>query len=341
MLDRPVMQIYAPMNNPKTDVSEYIKRSQNPEVQWRDTENIFALNLGHLDNNLFLAEASHIINPNWSAGNACFFGCEPGFTNGTVWVKPLEPSTDGYPPIEFDKDSKWLKFMLEFTEYGEKIKKARKTNGGNFHLVPHFGNSAADTLSLIRSDAELMIDIIENPEWVKRSINKISEAIYYVYNKAMEIIGKNNKTYASWFGCVADKPIIIADADISCMLSPKQFELLFLEQICRQVELAPYSQYHLDGEDALKHLDALLSIPNLNAIQWVPEYGKTDIMRWCHVIKKIQDAKKAVLVYAKPNEIPLLLDEIKRPEGLCISVWCSNEHEAYEILSFVEKKYKI
>jgi len=70
-----------------------------------------------------LAEAAHVINPNWSAGNACFFGCEPEFTRDTVWVKPLEPSKDGYPPVEFDKNSKCLKFMLDFTEYGKKIKK--------------------------------------------------------------------------------------------------------------------------------------------------------------------------------------------------------------------------
>jgi len=333
-VDRPVMQIYAPLTNPKTDVSNYIKRAQNPEILWGDTENIFALNMGHLDNNLFLAEAAHVINPNWSAGNACFFGCGPEFTNNTVWVSPPEPDKDGYPPINFDKNSRWLKFMFEFTEYGKKI------NDGRFYLVPHFGNSAADTLSLIRSDTELMIDIIENPEWIRQSINKIAAAIYYIYDKAMAIIGQNNKTYASWFGCVADKPVVIADADISCMLSPAQFEKLFLGQIAEQCSIAPYSQYHLDGCGALKHLDALLDISDLNAIQWVPGYGREEIMQWVPVIKKIQKAKKAVLVYARPNEIPAFLDEIKNPEGLCISVGCANENEAYGLLSFVGKKYK-
>lgn len=334
-LDRPVMQITAPLNNPKADISSYINKLRDPKVQWSDTENIFALNLGHLQNHLYLAEAAHIINPNWSAGNACFFGCEPEFTNNTVWVKPLEPSNDNYPPIEFDKDSKWLKFMLEFTKYGRQ----KTTDDNSFYLVPHFGNSAADTLSLIRSDAELMIDIIENPEWVKQSINKIADAIYYIYNKAMEIIGENNKSYASWFGCVADKPIVSADADISCMLSPKQFADLFLEQISEQLNLAPYSQYHLDGSGALQHLDALLDIPHLNAIQWVPGSGREAIMQWIPVIKKIQDAKKAALIYATPNEIPALLDEIKNPDGLCISVGCANEQDARELLAFVEEKY--
>ena len=220
-LDRPVMQITAPREHAKNDMSNYINRAQNPEILWNDTENIFALNIGHLDNNLFLAEAAHVINPNWSAGTACFFGCEPIFTESTVWVKPLEPEKDGYPPVEFDKNSKWLKFMLEFTEYGA------KNQDGRFYLVPFFGNSVADTLSLIRSDAELMIDIIENPEWVRQSAGKIAEAIYYISDKLMEIIGTSNNTYASWFGCVADKPIATGDADISCMLSPKQFEDFF------------------------------------------------------------------------------------------------------------------
>jgi len=335
VLDRPVMQITAPLDAPKTDVRIYIERAQNPEIQWSDIKNIFALNIGHLDNTLFLAEAAHIINPNWSVGNACFFSCEPEFSNGTVWVKPLEAAENGYPPVEFDKNSRWLQFMLEFTEYGA------KNNDGRFHLVPHFGNSASDTLSLIRSDGELMIDILENPEWVRQSTGRIAEAIYYIYDRAMEIIGANNNSYASWFGCIADKPVVSADADISCMLSPAQFENLFLEQIAEQLNLAPYSQYHLDGAGALQHLDALLSIPHLNAVQWVPGAGREAIIQWIPVIKKIQGAKKTVLIYAQPGEIPALLDEINNAEGLCISVNCATERDACELLAFVERKYNI
>ncbi|MCL2816199.1 MAG: hypothetical protein FWD23_16525 [Oscillospiraceae bacterium] len=332
-LDRPVMQIYAPSKNPRTDVGHYAKRAQNPETQWSDIENMFALNMGYLDNTLFLAEAAHVVNPNWSVGNACFFGCEPQFANGTVWTKPLKPEKDGYPPVRFDENSKWLKFMLEFTAYGKKI------NDGRFYLVPHVGNSAADALSLIRSDAELMMDIIENPEWVKKSVGTIAEAIYYISDKLMEIIGAGNSAYASWFGCVADKPIATGDADISCMLSPKQFEDIFLEQLAEQMNRAPYSQYHLDGAGALAHLPALLNLPGLNAIQWVPGYGHTEIMQWVPVIKTIQEAKKAVLVYAQPGEIPALLDEITNPEGLCICVYCGSEKEAHELLAFVEGRY--
>jgi len=334
-IDRPVMQIYAPLDKPKTDAGYYANRTSDPQVVWNDTENIFALNIAHLYNNLFLAEAAHIINPNWSAGNACFFGCEPTFTGSTVWTKPLELLEDGYPPVEFDKNNKWLKFMLEFTQYGAKHEYFKD---GRFNLVPHVGNSVADTLSLIRSDEELMVDIIENPEWVRQSVKKIADALYYVSDKLMEIIGYDNKTYASWWSCVANKPVATADADISCMLSPKQFEDFFLEQIAEQISRAPYSQYHLDGAGALVHLDALLSLSQLNAIQWVPGAGREAIMQWIPVIKKIQAAKKGVIVYATPKELPGLLDEIKNPEGLCVSVNCANEREAYELLAFVEGK---
>lgn len=335
-LDRPVMQICAPRSQIKTDASRYIERARNPQAAWNDAENIFALNMAHLDNNLFLAEAAHVINPNWSAGTACFFGCEPMFTGSTVWVKPLEDAGDGYPPVSFDKDNKWLKFMLDFTGY------CAKQDGfaeGRYHLVPHVGNSAADTLSLIRSDEKLMIDILENPGWVRQSVEKIAQALYYVSDKIMDIIGYGNKSYSSWWGCVADKPVATADADISCMLSPGQFEDFFLEQIAAQLGRAPYSQYHLDGAGALAHLDALLGLPQLNAIQWVPGAGREAVMQWVPVIKKIQRAKKGVLAYAAPKEVPGLLDEIKSPEGLCISTWCASEGEAYELLDFVEKQY--
>ena len=328
MDDRPVMQIFAP--KPAQAKANALREPPSAAAKWSDIETIYASARAYLDNTYMLAEAARVINPDWSVGNACFFGCKPTFSMESVWVEPLGTDEDEYPPIEFDGSSPWYKFMLDFTAY------CAARNDRDFYLTPHFGNSAADTLSLIRSDAALMIDIYENPAWIKQSMQTIGKALHHIFHTASGIIGAANG-FASWFGCVADKPVVIADADISCLISPKQFETLFLEQIIEQISWAPYSQYHLDGPDALRHLDLLLAIPALNAIQWVPGSGHDEILQWVPIIKKIQTMKKSVQVYVRPCEVLPLLDEVSG-EGLCMTTHCGSADEADQLLAAVQKR---
>ena len=52
--------------------------------------------------------------------------------------------------------------------------------------------------------------------------------------------------------------------------------------------------YHLDGIGELCHLDSVLSLPELNAVQWVYGEGKPGPMHWLDVYKKIRAAGKRV-----------------------------------------------
>ena len=332
VLDRPVMQIFAPKNK------AYINRIENADEKWGSAEHILERELAYVNNTLFLAEAAHVINPNWSVGTACFFGCEPQFRDESVWVEPIYPDENILPEICFRSDNVWYKFMLDFTRLCTEAYLCTKACENNFFLTPHFGNSAADTLSLLRSDTVTMLDIIENPDWVSRAVKIIGNAIAHIFAEASSIIGKDHY-YASWFGCVADEPVVIADADISCLISTQQFENLFLGQIVEQIKLAPYSQYHLDGPGALRHLDLLLAIPELNAIQWVPGAGCDEIIQWTDLIRKVQMAGKAIMVYAKPDEVMALLDEVS-PKGLCINTHCSSEDEALALYTAICNKYR-
>ena len=78
----------------------------------------------------------------------------------------------------------------------------------------------------------------------------------------------------------------------------------------------------------------LLEIPRLNAIQWGPGAGlaKKGVAKWIPIYKKIQAKRKSIIVYCKPNEIDLVLDNLS-PEGLLISTGCSSQQEAQELVS--------
>jgi len=100
--------------------------------------------------------------------------------------------------------------------------------------------------------------------------------------------------------------------------------------------------YHLDGPEEIKHLDMLLEIPELKAIQWVPIPGKGHYRDWLPLFKKIQKAGKS-LYFAlgegfgtSYKDIEEILTEIS-PKGLFIDTYCGSEEEARWTIKNLDK----
>ena len=94
--------------------------------------------------------------------------------------------------------------------------------------------------------------------------------------------------------------------------------------------------FHVDGRGVLRHLDQILAIPEINAIQWVQGVGDDlPIMQWIPVIKKIQAAGKGVLVDLQLNELEPLIAETK-PDGLFICV-PAEEKDRPDIIKRLER----
>ena len=93
------------------------------------------------------------------------------------------------------------------------------------------------------------------------------------------------------------------------------------------VEAMEYPFYHLDGEAALAHLDALLGISKLRVIQWVPGAGKERIDQWYDVIQQILETGKSVQVFAQVGEVDDLLKHVGT-RGVLITLTDATEEEA-------------
>ena len=66
---------------------------------------------------------------------------------------------------------------------------------------------------------------------------------------------------------------MIPACDFNFLIGPREFERLFLPDIARQAATAGRAIFHLDGPGAARHIDALLDLPELQAIQFVPGAG--------------------------------------------------------------------
>ena len=299
-----------------------------PEVYWSNTDyNIWRLE-EQIRTTYYGGESvpAFCHGGGWSVGHALLFGCEPNYSPRTVWTDPLPAGADGYPPIRFHREGRWWQWLREATL------KAAQASRGRWFVFPAWGNLAGDILSLIRGDMNLLLDVAENPDWVRQAAKQVSDSLIEVFGELWRMVDEKvtgiegSMAGGIWspgkgkeFSC-----------DISCNLSPKQFEELFLPPLIETMRTVDHRYYHLDGTVALHHLDLLLSVPEIHAIQWIPGPSHEAILQWVPLIRRIQRAGKAVQVICGAQDIPALLNEVSA-RGLCICTSCGSEVETQDL----------
>jgi hypothetical protein len=332
LYDRALLCVTAPRQG--VQPVEWTGVPVTPEVQWTCIDYMNWRMLENIRTTYYGGEALPLFYHGWSAGHALVMGCKPQFTPDTVWVDPLPVSANEYPPIQFLREGHWWKWMLDST------RQAARTSQGRYFVMPTWGNHAGDNLALLRGTQKLMVDITENPHWVRLAVQQVSEILLEIYNTLWPLVDeKVSGLEGSVNYCGLWSPVRTMgfDCDISCCISPRQFEDLFLPSLIETMRTVDHCIYHLDGVVALQHLELLLSVPEIDAIQWVPGAGREAILQWVPLIQRVQRAGKSILVQAEAAEIPALFDAVPA-RGLCISTSCNSEPEARDLLNFVERK---
>ncbi len=92
----------------------------------------------------------------------------------------------------------------------------------------------------------------------------------------------------------------------------------------------------LDGPDAIRHLDSLLSLPKLSGIQWIPGAGSPPMTEWIPLLKRIQNAGKLQHLICQKGEVRKLLRELE-PEGILLDTICGSVKEADQLISEVRR----
>ena len=94
--------------------------------------------------------------------------------------------------------------------------------------------------------------------------------------------------------------------------------------------------FHVDGKGMLRHLDHILSIPEIHAIQWVQGVGDDlSIRQWLPVIRKIQAAGKGVVVDLQLSELEPFIAAMKS-DGLYLCI-AAEEADQPDIVKRLEK----
>ena len=86
------------------------------------------------------------------------------------------------------------------------------------------------------------------------------------------------------------------------------------------------SEYHLDGPGAIRHLEAVASIPAISVIQWQP--GFKDMARdWTDLYRRIDELGKGAYLFTGPGQLRQLW-RANRNRILCCELRVASRREA-------------
>lgn len=238
-------------------------------------------------------------------------GCEYHFTADSGWSQPLvhDWHTD-IGKARLDMEHPLFKLCERFTDNLLELGRGKFLVGlTDFH-------SGGDHLAALRDPQTLAVDMLENVDEVKAELVRAQTEYFMAYDHFYKRIKAGGSLACSWMASLfGEGRFYIPSNDFSCMVSKKMFDDVFLEGIAAECRFFDQAIYHLDGPGALRHLDSLLQIKELDAIQWVCGAGNEGFARWAGVYQRIQRAGKGLTLEVRMDELPLVFEAL-RPEGL-------------------------
>ena len=248
----------------------------------------------------------------------------------TIWIHPNPNYTDD---IKFDSQHpNWLlhKALLSACK--------RRAQGHYYVGMPDL-MEGLDVLAALFGTDRILLDTVMNPERLEHQVQQVNDIYFHVFDELYDIIREGDEMAFCYFSSWAPGKMSKLQSDISTMISVddyRRFVQPFIREQCQKIE---YTLYHLDGVGAMHHLDALLEIKELNAIQWTPGVGEPQggSPKWYDLYKKILANGKSIMAcWVTLPELRPLLDAIG-PDGIHLEMDFHNEQEVDQALTIVDE----
>lgn len=254
------------------------------------------------------------------------FGEAEGFTAETVWVKP----TLAGRPLEYRFDAAnphWQQALA--------LTRALVCDGQGRYIVPVIDFVApTDTLLSMRGASELCMDLVDQPEAVRRTLDSLLDAYEHQLEALLGIIDVPRNGSMSPVNIWGPGRTTLLACDMSALIGPRHLEQFVVPEIERMVRMVDHRIYHLDGPAALRHLPRLLGIKELDGIQWWPGAGQPRAMEglaWLDLCRQVQAAGKRLQILVDYRDVEAALQHLD-PRGLFLRCTRAPSVEAAERL---------
>ena len=262
---------------------------------------------------------------------ALYLGSEAGIANDTVWFHPWMKRID--QPLGFDAANAW--WQITAATLSACVERA----AGQYMVGCPDLVENLDILAAGRGPETAMMDLVENPQAVLERLAEINQAWFEVYTRVYNLIRLPDGSSAfGAFRLWGPGKTAKVQCDASAMISPRMFRRFVWPFLAEQCAWLDHAMYHLDGHQCLCHLDALLEIEGLDAIEWTPDPSVPSggNPAWYELYRRILKGGKSVqAVGVKPAEVQPLLDAVG-PQGMYLLVDAGSQVEFERLWAVVE-----
>lgn len=330
IVDRPPIRFSA--HNAEYASSPHLKKNwPTLKDRWFDSEYQVDAYINSIKGRKFYAETFPIFCPNLGPElYSALHGSELEYQEVTSYSIPLIKEWGEIGKIKFDWGNPYLKKIDELTRL------ALEKCTGKFMVGYTDLHPGMDCVAAWRDPQELCMDLLLYPEEVQKLSFLANEHFQELFDYYDAILKKHNQLSVAWMGIPSFGKMHIPGCDFSAMISDEQY-LEFVHPVTiDEVKPMTHNVYHLDGKGVARHIDHILEIEKINAIQWVQGMGTdTPILQWIPLIKKIQAAGKSVVVDLQVDELEDFIQALD-PKGLLLCI-AADEKIQPEIIKRVEK----
>jgi hypothetical protein len=325
ILDRPAVLLTAP-KEVRVPLPE--KQHATQAERWMDVEYIVELGAAKAANTYWAGDGLPLVWPNLGPEilTACF-GAPLTFGEDTSWSTPILHDWSGIPDLKLDETNRYLQTILDMQKLSLAMGQGKWITGlTDIH-------PGADLAASFRDPQQLCVDLMDAPEQVHALLRQIFWAFFDFYElQRQQMLAAGQTVTSAWLPMYCtDGRYYIPSCDFSIMVSTEMFREFFLPELLAEIAWLDRTVYHLDGPGAVRHLDTLLDIGRLDAIQFVYGDGAKPASRWMHVFKRIQAGGKNLHITIEPWELDAFMTNL-RPEGVMLQMEASSAAEADAVL---------
>ena len=248
----------------------------------------------------------------------------------TIWIHPNPNYSDD---IVFNPNHP--NYLL----HKDLLKACKRKAQGHYYVGMPDLMEGLDVLAAIKGTDQVLLDTVMQPEMLEHQMQQINDIYFQVFDELYDIIREGDEMAFCYFSSWAPGKMSKLQRDISTMISVddyRRFVQPFIREQCQKID---YTLYHLDGVGAMHHLDALLEIKELNAIQWTPGVGEPQggSPKWYDLYKKILAHGKSIMAcWVTLDELRPLLDNIGG-DGVHLEMDFHNEQEVEQAIRIIEE----
>jgi hypothetical protein len=269
----------------------------------------------------FKADILPVANTHLGPGSlAAILGAELEGAEDTIWIHPQAGDGDA---VALDEGNRWWRLHLDL------IKACKRHARGNYLVGCPDLIEGLDTLAGMRGTQPVLLDTVDRPDELEAQLQAVNDIWFAVFDRIYDEINVDGEMAFCYFSIWGPGKVAKLQSDISIMMSPPSFRRFVQPFIRQQCQWLDYSLYHLDGVGAIRHLDALLAIEELNAIQWTPGVGQPQggDPCWYDLYRRIRAGGKAIMAsWVEVDELAPLLDAVG-PEGVHVLMHFTSEQD--------------